>query len=54
MSQIYTVDVGGITQRNPRTPKDRLSQRAAIVAIVVLSLVFWSPILLPLGALLHR
>jgi len=54
MSQIYTADVGEIARRNRRAPEDRLSQRAAAIAIAALSLLFWLPILLPFVALLHR
>lgn len=34
-------------------PQDRFSQRAAIVAIAALSLLLWSPIVLPLTAVLR-
>jgi hypothetical protein len=54
MSQIYAADVGEISGGQRRAPQGRLSQRAAIVAIAALSLLFWSPVLLPLAALLHR
>jgi hypothetical protein len=54
MSQIYAVDLGAIGKQNRPTPEDRLSQRAAILAIVVVSLLFWTPMLLPLVTLLHR
>jgi hypothetical protein len=49
MSQIYSADAGEITERNPRTEENRLSQGASMVAIAALSLLFWLPILLPLA-----
>lgn len=54
MSQLYVMNIGETTRRNPNGPEDRLSQRAAILTITALSLLLWSPILLPLAALLHR
>jgi hypothetical protein len=54
MSQLYAMGIGEAAGKNRRGPDDRLSQRAAILAITALSLLLWSPILLPLAALLHR
>ncbi|MGH7047639.1 MAG: hypothetical protein ACREE2_14755 [Stellaceae bacterium] len=54
MSQTYMLDLGDVGKSNHDGPGERLSQRAAILAIAVLSLLLWSPILLPFAALLHR
>ncbi len=54
MSQIYITDISEIAEQNRKGPEDRLSQRAAMLAIAALSLVCWSPILLlPFAQLLH-
>ncbi len=54
MSQIYITDISELAERNRKGPDDQLSQRAAILAIAALSLLLWTPILLPFAALLHR
>jgi hypothetical protein len=54
MSQIYTSELREMVGRNRRAPEDRLPQRTGMLAIIVLSLLLWLPILLPLAALLHR
>jgi hypothetical protein len=54
MSQIYIADISEIAEQNRKAPDDQLSQRVAILAIAALSLLFWTPILLPFAALLHR
>ncbi len=54
MSQLYVMGGGAVTAPSGKEPQGRLSQRAAIIAIAALSLLLWSPILLPFTALLHR
>ncbi|HEY3908432.1 MAG TPA: hypothetical protein VGM07_00915 [Stellaceae bacterium] len=48
------MDAVAVTGPRRNGPRDRLSQRAAIVAIAALSLLLWAPLVLPLAALLHR
>ena len=54
MSQLYFMSGDALTAPSGKAPQGRLSQRAAILAITALSLLLWSPILLPFTALLHR
>jgi hypothetical protein len=54
MSQIYITDISEIAEQKWKGADDQLSQRVAILAIAALSLLLWTPIVLPLAALLHR
>jgi hypothetical protein len=54
MSQTYIWELGDADKNNPDGPSERLSPRTAILVIAALSLLLWSPILLPFAALLHR
>lgn len=52
MSPPYALHFREFTE-NTQPPR-RLSLRAAILAVAALSLLLWSPLLLPFAALLHR
>lgn len=54
MSQIYTYEITDTPGQMRSASQDRLPRRAAVLTIFALSVLAWSPILLPLAALLHR
>jgi hypothetical protein len=54
MSDIYTSTAVVAIGQNRRRDEDRLSPRAAAVAIFALAILAWVPVLLPIVALLHR
>jgi hypothetical protein len=54
MSDIYTSEINGIVRPQPAAGEDRLSPRAAIYVALGLSLLGWTPLLLPVLMFFHR
>lgn len=54
MADFYTSVINSTASRNRPAVGDRLSPRAAALAVFAVSLVFWAPILLPILAIFHR
>lgn len=54
MLPTYSSSIEGIADRDPRETPERLSRRAAIIAVFGLALIAWVPLLVPLIVILHR
>jgi hypothetical protein len=53
MTDIYTSEIDGLSGKRRSAREDRLSPGVAVFAILALSLLLWTPVLLPLARLLH-
>jgi hypothetical protein len=53
MADIYTSEINGLSGRGRSAKEDRLSPVAAVFAIFAISLLLWTPLLLPVLRLLH-
>jgi hypothetical protein len=53
MTYIYTSEINGSSEQRRSAEEDRLSPAAAVFAIFAISLLFWTPLLLPVLRLLH-
>ena len=53
MADIYTSEINGLRGQKRSDTEDRLSPVAAVFAIFAISLLLWTPLLLPVLRLLH-
>jgi hypothetical protein len=53
MADIYTSEINGVSGQRRSAKEDRLSPVAAVFAIFAISLLLWTPLLLPVLRLLH-
>jgi hypothetical protein len=53
MVDIYTSEINGLSGQRRSVDEDRLSPVAAVFAIFTISLLLWTPLLLPVLRLLH-
>ena len=53
MANIYTSEINGLSGQSRSAKEDRLSPVAAVFAIFAISLLLWTPLLLPVLRLLH-
>jgi hypothetical protein len=53
MADIYTSEINGLSGKHRSAREDRLSPGVAVFAILAMSLLLWTPLLLPLVRLLH-
>jgi hypothetical protein len=53
MADIYTSEINGHSGQRRSDKEDRLSPVAAVFSIFVISLLLWTPLLLPALRLIH-
>jgi hypothetical protein len=53
MADIYTSEINGLSEQRRSANEDRLSPVAAIFAIFAISLLLWTPLLLPVLRLIR-
>ena len=53
MADIYTSEINGLPGQKRSDTEDRLSPVAAVFAIFAISLLLWTPLLLPVLRLIH-
>jgi hypothetical protein len=53
MVDIYTSEINTISGKGRSAEEDRLSPAAALFAIFAISLLLWTPLLLPVLRLIH-
>jgi hypothetical protein len=54
MLPTYSSSIKSIADRETQETPERLSRRAAIIAVFGLALIAWVPLLVPLIVILHR